>query len=995
MIDQRVSVARPSELQALRAPGPRDGVALSGGGAKGSWQVGALKYLMRLQGVTPDVITCTSVGAVNGLKLAEGEGPAPQGATQARGLDGLEQIWLSLSQPSDMFVPSPTFAKLGADAYNAPGMIADQLLEKAGSSLTGVAVQGASYVLLLGIPGAWFTDTTPISGLINTVIELADQADSFYTLDPIAARLDNGDLNVQLVNHSDISLAMSMVSLTSGALRYVRFAGVHNGRLVGYLVERDQLTAPLAPVTSIGDGIDMRTAMLASAAAPIFFAPQSIKSNGPLPELYTDGGVRELVPVQAAIDLGADRVFALDCNAPFGSGATVWPHDGPGTPSGILPIALTVLSELLDEIDLGDTVPPPDDGPRFWHVRPRFEAEGDMEIDQAAIRINIDDGYMCAFDGVDGVVRSAPRRDLLQQLGTRIAVSRRDIADCERCLQWVVQAWSLVESGTSSKDDMVDKLNYHRYPGDSDKDTRIANLTNDLDVGMHWNPQVKEARYIDGMLAPPWQRLAVVQLSDALQTLRTMKADLQPLYEARRTIGGARAVPPDANDATAPDQPWLRWEYPQSSQAFYGDLWPDGFPGGGTLDEQTANQVTARQVESRGTSGWAIRAAVTNADSMPIGVQLLAASGHELEHLTGEYLPSSGSAWQPAGGSKWHTTWATVPSTPVDLGAPVGSAVMCWLTGQDSTDVQAIVRITGSGDAGDTLTELAFDPRTGWTVLGPVTIAEVPLTGVIGDPVLIEARFAQEEGFELLVPLQDRVAHLHRRGTSGDWAPRGTGVMYTAPTPTDQGASATTSAQVGVAVACIQANYGLPSNLEAVVAVAPQPGQPANALVALWYDAYARAWQSSEAIQVGGVDLSAISGDPVMLQSSYGRQGDFELLVPAGSKVYHLFRDNDNGMVWKARGGGVMYDADTGGGGSGGGPTALHRVGLSPQPISVACWQSISGTPEQTDLHAVLRATSPAAPTSGNVFLTRRFDSSSQSWSAVDDITVNGQSFTA
>jgi len=53
-------------------------LVLSGGGVKGSWQVGACEHLIGEKGVWFDVISGVSVGAVNGATLAH-----------ARDLDGL------------------------------------------------------------------------------------------------------------------------------------------------------------------------------------------------------------------------------------------------------------------------------------------------------------------------------------------------------------------------------------------------------------------------------------------------------------------------------------------------------------------------------------------------------------------------------------------------------------------------------------------------------------------------------------------------------------------------------------------------------------------------------------------------------------------------------------------------------------------------------------------------------------------------------------------
>jgi NTE family protein len=60
------------------------GIALEGGGAKGSYHVGALKALKEL-GIDFQVITGTSIGAVNGAIIASGN------------LELLEQLWLSIS----------------------------------------------------------------------------------------------------------------------------------------------------------------------------------------------------------------------------------------------------------------------------------------------------------------------------------------------------------------------------------------------------------------------------------------------------------------------------------------------------------------------------------------------------------------------------------------------------------------------------------------------------------------------------------------------------------------------------------------------------------------------------------------------------------------------------------------------------------------------------------------------------------------------------------
>lgn len=74
----------------------RTAIVLSGGGAKGDFEVGVLHYLYST-GIRPDVLCTTSVGSVNGLKLAEGEtGPD-------RGLSGLTAMWLAMTDYTGFF----------------------------------------------------------------------------------------------------------------------------------------------------------------------------------------------------------------------------------------------------------------------------------------------------------------------------------------------------------------------------------------------------------------------------------------------------------------------------------------------------------------------------------------------------------------------------------------------------------------------------------------------------------------------------------------------------------------------------------------------------------------------------------------------------------------------------------------------------------------------------------------------------------------------------
>lgn len=967
------------------------GFALSGGGAKGSFQVGAAQYLIRGKGIKPDILTGTSVGAFNGLKLAEGERVPTQGAFPS-GLEGLEQIWLKLRWPGQMYAPVPQLASLGVDAYNALDLLFDQTGRAIFQQFVDTGAELLALAMFLGPAGLGMLGNSPITDLVNHFLQLAQQADSLFTLDPVAGLLD-GALNPILVETSGIALAMATVGLTSGALRYIRLArGLdHHGSLVGYLVERDELGAPALTASQVAAPIDMKTAILASAAAPLFYAPQRLKMSGSLAqELYTDGGVRELVPVQAALDLGARRVFAMDCNAPLTARATNWPHPGPQEPEGLVAIVPRVLATMLEEIDRDDTLAPPPERARFWHIRPRFETEGDMEIDPGAIRVNIDYGYLCAFDAVDGAVRSVSRRSLLQSLGERIAVLRRDISDRERCAEWTVRAMEYQRDkggGEVTLQELVDALNYHRYPGDQDMDGRKNNLMTDLGLcgsslekGDHVLLSVGIGQAADNDLDLDLSRNRWPKAADnlspraaALRILQALKCQLKTLYSAREVLAGVVAVPPDRRDPTHTDAPWLRWEQ-SSSQRFFGDVWPGRFQCDATLDEFTMQQVIGQQVEKKGTSGWAVLA--NGYSDLGGRIQFLAPDGAKLRLLTGWITSSNVTPWgPPVAGEKWVTNWEELQA-PADLGAPIVAASACWVSENDWPSLQVVARLKGSGTAGDTLAELSHD--NGWAVVGPVVADGAPVTGVTGNPVILQAAFAQEESYELLVPIGPRIAHFHRSARYGPWTSRGPGAAY----------AATGTSGVPLSLACIQSNYGVPANLEAVVTIGSQPGPSTTALVALSYDAENEQWNEIGPIAPAGVDLSTIVGNPVLFQSRFGRQGDFELFVPTTQRVLHLFRDNDHGMRWGPRGVGAMYDGGATQGGGGHSPTVLR-----PSPVAVACWHSVyGGNLGNPDFHALLRVRSPLMQ-QGDGFLALRFDTRAQQWHEVGTVSLGGQPF--
>src|SRR4051794_32688820 len=79
----------PAPAPAPARPAPREAVVLSGGGALGAAQVGALQALFEA-GIVPDVVVGCSVGALNAAFIAVDP-------TAARAAE-LEQVWRGMSR---------------------------------------------------------------------------------------------------------------------------------------------------------------------------------------------------------------------------------------------------------------------------------------------------------------------------------------------------------------------------------------------------------------------------------------------------------------------------------------------------------------------------------------------------------------------------------------------------------------------------------------------------------------------------------------------------------------------------------------------------------------------------------------------------------------------------------------------------------------------------------------------------------------------------------
>lgn len=209
-------------------------LVLSGGGAKGAFEVGAVRYLYD-QGIRPTAICGTSVGSMNALKLAEGE-PGPAGGDPLQGLAGLENIWLGLQANADMWQEQPWLAALDPVLKTNLGFGLPDVDPVPGVHVTASTVPADPFDSLLGnVANA----LNAIEAIVNVgsaaLAELSPilTAPSLLTLAPLIALMeDRLDLSkvAQWVQRGG-ALRLATVALESGNLRYVTESG--------QVVERD------------------------------------------------------------------------------------------------------------------------------------------------------------------------------------------------------------------------------------------------------------------------------------------------------------------------------------------------------------------------------------------------------------------------------------------------------------------------------------------------------------------------------------------------------------------------------------------------------------------------------------------------------------------------------------------------------------------------------------------------------------------------------------
>lgn len=462
------------------APGPV-AICLSGGGSRGDFQVGALEYLYQ-QGIRPDILCGTSVGAINATKLAEGEDPGKPD----QGLTGLGRIWSGLRYNDDMWREEPWLTDPNMDQRIADVIRGRPWPEDPAprNNLTLGVFDDISYaVRLVGYFGRRVVDAVALALAYEVMVS---KARALANLDPIKEKMATAFDPEALGRWAAAGgrLRLTMVGLDSGRLRYVTESGAvlerdgtpvlvpdampaacaasaealsqleatieglrdHLRELQAQLSRRDsdkgrlgrdiratnaKLDEELAKLPALRGALaacltanrswkelrvpDLRPVVLASASIPGYFPPQPIGDDD-----YVDGGVREVMPLQSAVDLGAGQIFAIHA-----SSRSLPPFRTPRT-AGMVQIVSRGLTEIaIDEVAHSDrTITGPGrPAPVIVHIEPEENLHDIRVIDPGLIQIARDYGFMAAADAVGSAAGRAERR----QLATNIAKLRLSI----------------------------------------------------------------------------------------------------------------------------------------------------------------------------------------------------------------------------------------------------------------------------------------------------------------------------------------------------------------------------------------------------------------------------------------------------------------------------------------------------------------------------------------------------------------------------------------
>jgi predicted acylesterase/phospholipase RssA len=374
----------------------RTAFVLAGGGAKGAFEAGAIRYLVEERAITPDVITAASAGAIAGSVIAQARTPDEF----VRRTRELREDLLAMTHTAMLFGSQPWVSALDGTRIGSAinGFITDRnrppIPGGSPEFTVGSAISSRRPARRILHVGREVLRTVPTLGRARR--GLRDGGSSFLTLDPLASALRGGGptgihrVDPALIARPGLELRLAVTALRSGRLRYVTQDGT--------IVEDDAVT-PVASERGAGP-VDLLEGVLSSASVPMIFPPRPMGDD-----VYVDGGVLQNIPVLPAVRLGARRIFAV-LAVPLEQP----PDDRDFTKvNGVGVFLRSVSAVAFNERQKADLAHPLPDGATLTVIDPTVDVVGPFEVSQGLMLLDMDYGWCRAADivsDVDGATRA-------------------------------------------------------------------------------------------------------------------------------------------------------------------------------------------------------------------------------------------------------------------------------------------------------------------------------------------------------------------------------------------------------------------------------------------------------------------------------------------------------------------------------------------------------------------------------------------------------------
>jgi predicted acylesterase/phospholipase RssA len=313
-VRNRVPIPQPP-LGGSSAPEEKHALVLSGGGSKGAFQVGVVKYLYD-QGFRPLIITGTSVGALNAAKLAEGFLEDDEEHAASR----LEDLWRDIRENEDIYENSEGLNRLIEDAEDLEPDFWDVLVWFVGGGPVG------------GIGLDWTIIETVLLE-VPFVLQALRNLEYLFDQTGLENRV-NENLDPERIAASGIVLLIGAVDIHSSRIRFFRQDGALLNR------SYDEIEPP--------GSVDLRQAVLASSAIPAAFRRIRILGKD-----YVDGAVREDIPLRAALEYHPSNVMVVSTSPKVFEPSHLIPIDWDSSPRA-LEVFFNTVEILADEVALND-----------------------------------------------------------------------------------------------------------------------------------------------------------------------------------------------------------------------------------------------------------------------------------------------------------------------------------------------------------------------------------------------------------------------------------------------------------------------------------------------------------------------------------------------------------------------------------------------------------------------------------------------------------------